>query len=174
VVEGGTGVAAQSAGREAAGKTGTAEEDRAAWFAGYTPDLATVVAVMGQDPDTGAQKPLYGATGLPRINGGGYPAQIWGQYTADALSGSPPMSFDLEPANGAEVPEPEPTTTFAPPPPTPEVQPEPTELPPSSAPPTVEPPTSIPSAPTDLPTEPTGIPSAPVITPQETGFLDGL
>ncbi|NEE19978.1 penicillin-binding protein, partial [Streptomyces sp. SID7499] len=43
VVEGGTGTAALAVGRPAAGKTGTAEEDRAAWFAGYTPDLATVV-----------------------------------------------------------------------------------------------------------------------------------
>ena len=33
----GTGTAAQAAGRPAAGKTGTAEDDKAAWFAGYTP-----------------------------------------------------------------------------------------------------------------------------------------
>lgn len=37
VVENGTATAAQAAGRPAAGKTGTAEEDQAAWFAGYTP-----------------------------------------------------------------------------------------------------------------------------------------
>lgn len=37
VVDGGTGTAAQGAGRPAAGKTGTAEDDKAAWFAGYTP-----------------------------------------------------------------------------------------------------------------------------------------
>ena len=92
VVEGGTGTAARSAGRPAAGKTGTAEEDKAAWFAGYTPDLATVVAVLGQDPETGAHKPLYGALGLARINGGGYPARIWAQYTKAALKGSPGTS----------------------------------------------------------------------------------
>lgn len=96
VVDGGTGTAAQGAGRPAAGKTGTAEEDRAAWFAGYTPDLATVIAVMGQNPDTGAQKPLYGALGLPRINGGGAPAQTWAQYTAAALRGTPVAQFDLD------------------------------------------------------------------------------
>ncbi|MGW1979296.1 transglycosylase domain-containing protein [Streptomyces sp. NPDC001889] len=104
VVAGGTGTAAQSAGRPAAGKTGTAEEDRAAWFAGYTPRLATVVAVMGQDPDTGAQKPLYGALGLPRINGGGAPARIWGQYTGTALAGSEIVEFELPAPAG--VPEP--------------------------------------------------------------------
>ncbi|GAA1893377.1 transglycosylase domain-containing protein [Streptomyces durmitorensis] len=110
VVDGGTGTAAQAAGRPAAGKTGTAEEDQAAWFAGYTPELATVVSVMGQDPDTGAHTPLYGALGQPRINGGAYPAQIWAQFTRDALEGEPVRDFDLELEEGADVPEiPDPT-----------------------------------------------------------------
>ncbi|MEU6660967.1 transglycosylase domain-containing protein [Streptomyces sp. NPDC046821] len=104
VVEGGTGTAAQAAGRPAAGKTGTAEEDTAAWFAGYTPDLATVVAVMGQDPTTGAHTPLYGALGQARVNGGGAPAQIWAQFTEAALSGSPAKDFDLQLESGAERP----------------------------------------------------------------------
>ncbi|SFF54247.1 transglycosylase domain-containing protein [Streptomyces mirabilis] len=102
VVEGGTGTAALAAGRPAAGKTGTAEEDQAAWFAGYTPDLATVVSVMGQDPDTGTHESLYGALGQPRINGGGYPAQIWAQYTKAALKGSSAKDFDLRLQPGAE------------------------------------------------------------------------
>ncbi|MER5460731.1 transglycosylase domain-containing protein [Streptomyces sp. NPDC002668] len=106
VVDGGTGTAAQSAGRPAAGKTGTAEEDQAAWFAGYTPNLATVVAVMGQDPVTGAHKPLYGALGLPRINGGGAPAKIWGQFTREALQGTEAEEFELEVQEGAEEEEP--------------------------------------------------------------------
>ncbi|MBM7169072.1 transglycosylase domain-containing protein [Streptomyces sp. G44] len=112
VVQGGTGTAAQGAGRPAAGKTGTAENDTAAWFAGYTPDLATVVAVMGQDPDTGAHTPLYGALGEARINGGGYPARIWAQFTKAALEGKPVKDFDLELEQGADVPvRPDPTTT---------------------------------------------------------------
>ncbi|MEU9354518.1 transglycosylase domain-containing protein [Streptomyces griseoloalbus] len=101
VVEKGTATAAQTAGRPAAGKTGTAEEDTAAWFAGYTPDLATVVAVMGQDPVTAGHTPLYGAMGLPRVNGGGAPAEIWGQYTRDALQGQPVKAFDLRLQPGA-------------------------------------------------------------------------
>ncbi|MFF1896817.1 transglycosylase domain-containing protein [Streptomyces sp. NPDC058206] len=104
VVENGSGTAAQAAGRPAAGKTGTAEEDKAAWFAGYTPDLATVIAVMGQDPDTGVQKPLYGALGLSRINGGGAPAQTWAQYTGAALQGTSVQDFDLTLERGAEEP----------------------------------------------------------------------
>ncbi|MFI1221675.1 MULTISPECIES: transglycosylase domain-containing protein [unclassified Streptomyces] len=102
VVEGGTGTAAQAVGRPAVGKTGTAEEDRAAWFAGYTPDLATVVAVMGQNPDTGAQTPLYGALGLPRVNGGGAPAETWAAYTEAALRSSPAVEFDLETVPGSD------------------------------------------------------------------------
>ncbi|WP_406740280.1 transglycosylase domain-containing protein [Streptomyces atratus] len=106
VVESGSGTAAQGAGRPAAGKTGTAEEDKAAWFTGYTPDLTTVIAVMGQDPETGVQKPLYGALGLARINGGGAPAQTWAQYTEAALRSTTATDFDLELEPGAEEPAP--------------------------------------------------------------------
>ncbi|MEW1610483.1 MULTISPECIES: transglycosylase domain-containing protein [unclassified Streptomyces] len=105
VVEGGTGTAAQAAGRPAVGKTGTAEEDRAAWFAGYTPDLATVVAVLGQDPESGVQTPLYGALGLDRVNGGGAPAETWATYTEAALRSSPVQEFDLRTAPGSDEPQ---------------------------------------------------------------------
>jgi membrane peptidoglycan carboxypeptidase len=102
VVDSGTGTAAQAAGRPAAGKTGTSEDDRAAWFAGYTPDLATVVAVMGQDPDTGRHESLYGATGLDRVNGGGAPAEIWAQFTEAALQGNQIQDFNLQLQEGAQ------------------------------------------------------------------------
>ncbi|GKQ37736.1 transglycosylase domain-containing protein [Streptomyces sp. A012304] len=102
VVQNGTATEALAAGRPAAGKTGTAEEDTAAWFAGYTPDLATVVAVMGQDPVTAAHKSLYGALGLPRMNGGGAPTQIWAQFTKEALEGTPVKDFDLQLQEGAD------------------------------------------------------------------------
>ncbi|WP_374105812.1 transglycosylase domain-containing protein [Streptomyces sp. AC495_CC817] len=103
VVQNGTATAAQASGHPVAGKTGTAEEDKAAWFAGYTPDLATVVSVMGQDPKTGVHKPLYGAMGLPRINGGGAPTQIWAQFTKAALKGKKVKEFDLDLQVGADV-----------------------------------------------------------------------
>ncbi|MGW2457899.1 transglycosylase domain-containing protein [Streptomyces sp. NPDC001761] len=115
VVENGTATAAQAAGRPAAGKTGTAERDTAAWFAGYTPDLATVVSVMGQDPVTAKHQPLYGALGQQRMNGGGPPTQIWAQYTRDALKGKPVGKFDLELQQGADqVQEPPATSTAQP------------------------------------------------------------
>ncbi|MEV6104974.1 transglycosylase domain-containing protein [Streptomyces sp. NPDC051940] len=97
VVENGSGTAAQDAGRPAAGKTGTGEDNKSAWFAGYTPELSTVVAVFGQDPQTGAQKSLHGVLGESRINGGGYPAAIWGAYTAQVLDGEPWADFELRP-----------------------------------------------------------------------------
>ncbi|MEV6051128.1 transglycosylase domain-containing protein [Streptomyces sp. NPDC052107] len=106
VVDNGTATAAQAAGRPAAGKTGTAENDTAAWFAGYTPDLATVVSVMGQDPVTAKHMPLYGALGQARMNGGGPPTQIWAQYTADALKNKPASGFDLQLQQGADQPQP--------------------------------------------------------------------
>nr|WP_079042329.1 transglycosylase domain-containing protein [Streptomyces aureus] len=102
VVETGTGTAAQAAGRPAAGKTGTAEDDKAAWFAGYTPELATVVALMGQDPESGRQEPLYGALGQSRVGGGGPPAEIWAQFTREALAGTAPRDFELQLMPGAE------------------------------------------------------------------------
>ncbi|MEU6016767.1 transglycosylase domain-containing protein [Streptomyces sp. NPDC047515] len=102
VVENGSGAAAQGSGRPAAGKTGTAEDDKAAWFAGYTPDLTTVIAVMGQDPGTGVQKPLYGALGLARVNGGDAPTRTWAQYTEAALRGTVVQDFDLNLESGAE------------------------------------------------------------------------
>ncbi|MFC5856367.1 transglycosylase domain-containing protein [Streptomyces chlorus] len=102
VVQNGTATAALGAGRPAAGKTGTAEEDKAAWFAGYTPELATVVTIMGQNPVTAAQEKLYGAMGLPRVNGGGAPAEIWAQFTREALAGEPVSDFDLAPQADAE------------------------------------------------------------------------
>ncbi|GAA3826535.1 transglycosylase domain-containing protein [Streptomyces coacervatus] len=110
VVENGTATVAQDTDRPAAAKTGTAEKDTAAWFAGYTPDLATVVSVMGQDPVTAAHKPLYGALGLPRINGSGPPADVWVQYTKAALKGKPATDFDLQLQPGAEETEPPATT----------------------------------------------------------------
>ncbi|WP_328888838.1 transglycosylase domain-containing protein [Streptomyces sp. NBC_00316] len=160
VVDNGSGTAAQAAGRPAAGKTGTAEEDKAAWFAGYTPDLATVIAVMGQDPDTGVQTPLYGALGLPRVNGGGAPAQTWAQYTGAALQGTSVQDFDLELQRGAE--EPRLPTDF---------ETGPTETGTPSATPSSTPPSSPAGTPPAVPTPPAG--SEPATEPEPTGPLFG-
>ncbi|MGW5020884.1 MULTISPECIES: transglycosylase domain-containing protein [unclassified Streptomyces] len=166
VVEGGTGVAAKSAGRPAAGKTGTAEEDKAAWFAGFTPQLSTVISVMGQDPKTAAQKPLYGAGGEQRVNGGGFPAKIWGQYTRTALDGEPVKDFDLKTNGDAALPSSQPPDTGAPSDTPPPETGDPSTPPPSSEEPST-PPTS-PEPPTSNPPEPPD-PSIP----EEIGGADG-
>jgi penicillin-binding protein 1A len=68
VVKRGTGVAA-GIGIPQAGKTGTADDYRNAWFIGFTPSLVTGVWV-GNDDDSP----------MNRVVGGGLPAQIWASY----------------------------------------------------------------------------------------------
>ena len=77
----------------AAGKTGTQQDNTNSWYVGYTPQLATAVWVG--DPDgytemTREKVPeFYELDGVDAVQGGTYPARIWGQYTASALYGSP-------------------------------------------------------------------------------------
>ncbi|MCX4748825.1 transglycosylase domain-containing protein [Kitasatospora sp. NBC_01287] len=91
--QGGTGWRAQDLGRPAAGKTGTTDGNRSAWFVGYTPELVTSVAMFGEQAGTGKQVTLSGAAGGGRVNGGGYPAQIWTDYMKAALQGAPVRDF---------------------------------------------------------------------------------
>ncbi|MCQ4083811.1 penicillin-binding protein [Streptomyces sp. RB6PN25] len=155
----GTGTAAQAAGVPAAGKTGTAEDDKAAWFAGYTPNLVTVVAVMGQDSGTGKQQPLYGAIGQARVNGGGAPAQIWADYTGAALRGQSVPDFDLQLESGAS--------------PSPSATPSASSLPPSSGSPSAGPPPSS-SPPSSPPPSSSGGPTmSPVTGGLNGGFTQG-
>ncbi|HEY5832372.1 MAG TPA: transglycosylase domain-containing protein [Streptomyces sp.] len=176
---GATAVAAQNSGWPSAAKTGTAEGDKAAWFAGYTPKLATVVAVLGLNPDNGHQESLYGALGLPRVNGGGPPGDVWAQYTADALRGVAQQDFDLEPQSGvstAEPASPDPTDT-------PTTEPTPSTTPPTvpataptpTTPATTPPPTTPTTRPPATTTEPGPTPTTPppTRTPPPTGGTTG-
>ncbi|HEX2851090.1 MAG TPA: PBP1A family penicillin-binding protein [Acidimicrobiales bacterium] len=87
VVERGTGTAAQI-GRPVAGKTGTAEEWRDAWFIGYTPQLAT--AVWMGSPDS--QQSMVNVGGI-NVTGGSYPARVWAQYMSLAVGALPVADF---------------------------------------------------------------------------------
>ncbi|MEL6585940.1 MAG: transglycosylase domain-containing protein, partial [Pseudomonadota bacterium] len=79
VVEGGTGERAKLPdGRPAAGKTGTTQAARDAWFIGFTGDYVAGVW-MGYDDNT----PLTGVTG------GGLPAEIWRETMARVHEGLP-------------------------------------------------------------------------------------
>jgi membrane peptidoglycan carboxypeptidase len=48
VVNDGTGAAVRNPGQEVAGKTGTSDENKSAWFTGYTPHLVTSVGLFGE------------------------------------------------------------------------------------------------------------------------------
>jgi penicillin-binding protein 1A len=98
VVARGTGTAAKI-GRPVAGKTGTAQENRDAWFAGYTPQLSTAVWVGYPD----ATKPMTRVHGRA-VTGGSFPAQIFADAMRTAHEGMPverlytasPDDLDLE------------------------------------------------------------------------------
>ncbi|HSK47357.1 MAG TPA: PBP1A family penicillin-binding protein [Coriobacteriia bacterium] len=87
VIERGTGTAAQI-GRPAAGKTGTTQQYRDAWFVGYTPDLVTAVWVGYPD----SQKEMDSVHGIS-VTGGTLPAQIWSRFMKSALEGSDVEQF---------------------------------------------------------------------------------
>src|SRR5436305_2792107 len=70
----GTGTAAQM-GCPAAGKTGTTDTFRDAWFAGYTPRTSTVVWVGYPHKSI----PMTNVHGI-KVAGATFPAQIWHDY----------------------------------------------------------------------------------------------
>jgi penicillin-binding protein 1A len=75
----GTGTRA-SIGCPAAGKTGTTDRNNDAWFAGYTPRLSTAVWVGFPD----AQVQMTGLYHGANVDGGTFPAEIWGNYMRQA------------------------------------------------------------------------------------------
>ena len=78
VVDQGTGQRARLPGHPAAGKTGTTQAARDAWFIGFTADYVAGVW-MGYDDNT----PLTGVTG------GGLPAEIWREVMTRVHEGLP-------------------------------------------------------------------------------------
>jgi membrane peptidoglycan carboxypeptidase len=86
VVTSGTGSTAAGLGRPAAGKTGTTDNNRSAWFVGYTPQVTTAVMLVKQN-GKGDATTLYGTGGGGSVYGGSYPAQIWTSYMRAAMSG---------------------------------------------------------------------------------------
>jgi membrane peptidoglycan carboxypeptidase len=89
VVNGGTGAAALSLGRPAAGKTGTSQSNASAWFSAYTPQLAASVALFRDS----ASESLNGIGGLTSVTGGTFPARIWTAFMKGALKNEPVMTF---------------------------------------------------------------------------------
>ena len=93
VVTGGTGTAAALPGRPVAGKTGTAQDYKSAFFNGFTPQLATSVWV-GFTPKPVEMRTQNG--GRP-VYGGTFPAMIFHDYMTAALAGAPVEGFPAAP-----------------------------------------------------------------------------
>lgn len=96
VLQRGTGVRA-GIGRPAAGKTGTSQDFRDAWFVGYTPELSTAVW-MGY-PE--AARSMEAA--LDNAAGGTVPAKTWHDYMTVALDGAPVLGFQSEDVELVEI-----------------------------------------------------------------------
>ena len=78
-------------GRPAAGKTGTSQDYRDAWFLGYTNQLAAGVWLGN---DNGAP--------MKRVTGGGAPARLWRDFMKAAHKGLParPLSYGSQAGSG--------------------------------------------------------------------------
>lgn len=84
VIEGGTGYSA-NIGRPAAGKTGTTDEFRDAWFVGYTPQLSCAVWTGN---DNNSQ--------MNHVYGGDLPAPIWADFMKKALAKEKKLEFGAD------------------------------------------------------------------------------
>lgn len=72
-------------GRPIAGKTGTSQEHRDAWFVGYTPELVTSVWVGFAETNDVMEEPKTPIT----VTGGTWPAEIWAVFSLNALASVP-------------------------------------------------------------------------------------
>ncbi|MCW8952402.1 MAG: penicillin-binding protein 1A [Rhodospirillales bacterium] len=90
VIETGTGKRA-ALDRPAAGKTGTSQDFRDAWFVGYTADYVAGVWLGNDD-----------GTPMRHVTGGGLPAGLWRDIMKDAHAGLPPRPL---PKGGAHAPD---------------------------------------------------------------------
>ncbi len=156
VVTDGTAFAAQALGRPAAAKTGTTDDNKSAWFVGYTPQLATAVLMAKEDAD-GLPVSLAGTGGLTTVTGGSFPAAIWTAFMKGALAGLPRVDF-APPPPGVAVPRHCPSSLSSPDEKVPVGCPTPPVVPEFSNP-------AAPPSPTTLPPSPTE-PTAPPVTPE--------
>ena len=98
VVTNGTGASARALGRPSAGKTGTTDMNKSAWYVGFTPQLSTAVFMTKENKD-GVPVSLYGTGGREMVTGGSFPAAIWTGYMKAALKGQEVLGFPDPPRN---------------------------------------------------------------------------
>ncbi|MEV3887715.1 transglycosylase domain-containing protein [Streptomyces griseoincarnatus] len=116
VIENGTAQHAKELGRRAAGKTGTTDENKSAWFVGYTQQLSTAVAMFREDPKSHKLLSMNGTAGKDSIHGGDIPTEVWTEFMKIALKGESDPGFPKaekigEIADGVGAPSPTPTET---------------------------------------------------------------
>lgn len=87
VVQRGTGTAAKVLDRPVAGKTGTTNDYKDAWFVGFTPELAVGVYVGYDHPRS------MGSS----VTGGTFAVPIFTEFMQKALEGKPPTPFNVPP-----------------------------------------------------------------------------
>ncbi|MDN3023725.1 transglycosylase domain-containing protein [Streptomyces sp. S.PB5] len=119
VIENGTAQNAKALGRTAAGKTGTTDSNKSAWFVGYTQQLSTSVAMFREDPKKNVLLSMNGTAGVESIHGGDIPTEIWTEYMKAALKNASDPGFpeaekigEIQDEEGA--PSPTPTVTETP------------------------------------------------------------
>ncbi|MDH3499325.1 MAG: PBP1A family penicillin-binding protein, partial [Acidimicrobiia bacterium] len=98
VVARGTGQQADI-GRPVAGKTGTSQAHRDAWFVGYTSELAASVWVGFPEGQFSMEPPATAFT----ITGGTWPAQVWSRFASAALSGTYSLLKTSDTSDAVEV-----------------------------------------------------------------------
>ncbi|CAL9495642.1 transglycosylase domain-containing protein [Streptomyces althioticus] len=116
VIENGTAQHAKELGRRAAGKTGTTDENKSAWFVGYTQQLSTAVTMFREDPKSHKLLSMNGTAGKDSIHGGDIPTEVWTEFMKVALKGASDPGFPKaekigEVADGVGAPSPTPTET---------------------------------------------------------------
>ncbi|MDG9714420.1 transglycosylase domain-containing protein [Streptomyces sp. DH10] len=94
VVEDGTGKKAGLDSRPSAGKTGTTDERYAAWFVGYTPNMAGAVWVGDPAHKRKMTNITIGGRSYGKVFGGEVPGPIWSDMMSGALEGKPVEQFN--------------------------------------------------------------------------------
>ncbi|MDG4857650.1 transglycosylase domain-containing protein [Streptomyces sp. T-3] len=95
VIDSGTGKQAGLSGRDNAGKTGTTESRKNAWFVGYTPNLSGAVWVGSPTQSVEMENITIGGQYHPQVYGGYVPGPIWRDAMNGALVGKEAPRFNL-------------------------------------------------------------------------------
>ncbi|MFF8997974.1 transglycosylase domain-containing protein [Streptomyces achromogenes] len=117
VIQNGTAQKALALGRTAAGKTGTTDENKSAWFVGYTQQLSTSVAMFRENPKDHKLLSMNGTANTDSIHGGDIPTQVWTDYMKAALKGQSDPGFPKATPIGTvqdQAGAPSPTPSFTP------------------------------------------------------------